>query len=884
TKCLPYILPTIVFPPVSTAFQNQCLVRVDKPYQPRYIRRHPAMEVIQELEPGLDPDPFEILTNGAITFDPAWIQQLPPRQLTTDASNAAINRFYSAFPLDPPPTNLARFKIHLAKYGMWFDDGNEFAMYIINTLLNDFNSAFSSHTLTFTIDDVSITAPIPNKSEFILTSICITYSIDIVVVTLGNTPSICRYPSQDSVSTLLLVHVIDSAQGLSYYINVGATGTKILPPIPQSPIQRQLLGAPAIHISHFRPDQVETHKRKREPLEGWTEEELEDLLRTGFTMAIRSVLEDIVESHKPGQSATSAKDRVFRNWMDKVTRLPPKAWKGVTDRLDELGIECTVAAVTRKTNSFDRMEIFKEIVRDSFETIWSEVVESISYDESQASQAFDEKSTLCLTLPQAIRPDHHEFLPEIIETLVTKQRALTHIKQDLMFLNKASWLLIFEGHLYESGPQIFDLSPLFPTWFKLPTNNKFVSIAPIPENLQAKLARKTHGTWTAPRDIQELSTHYHLQDLHRQFIARTARRSSTIERPNWDKLQQLIQARLPDTKFSDPVEGMSNTTTQHIHEYATDIANIWSGPSYNKLIHNVSKWLIRMHLDHIPTNTDQPASVDQDNNADHEESVDPELLFPDAIVGDDDQPWAVIDEPDPAQTNIHIELTSSVADSSMDVDAHPAYPPTPASRMNPLIKALTTMLTSPTIQGDVTVEDIKSFMHEPSKYPAHELEIVAHLATTLRPYVGKKRQRSDGKPPDDAVEHGAIRGPFMFLAGIILRLSGHNEDIKAWCPDPQIGQFDTLHLNMTGVYEVFFSDKGAFRVTGPDGLITSLLTAKKDPDLLFQSLLDMEHIHRMCKERHVTFANRYGLSNRYTSRLRPLDMEMNDKDTRPSVN
>ncbi|KAF9273984.1 hypothetical protein BGZ74_004542, partial [Mortierella antarctica] len=193
------------------------------------------MEVIQEPEVGLEPDPFKFLTNGAITFDPAWIQQLPPLQLMTDASSAAFNRFYGAFPLDPPPTNVTRFKIHLAKYGMWFNDGNVFAMYLINTLLNDFNSAFLTHTLTFTINNVLFTTPIPNKSEFILTSISITYQIDIVVVTLGNTPSISRYPSHDLVSTLLLVHVIDSVQGLSYYINIGATGTKTLPPIPQPP-------------------------------------------------------------------------------------------------------------------------------------------------------------------------------------------------------------------------------------------------------------------------------------------------------------------------------------------------------------------------------------------------------------------------------------------------------------------------------------------------------------------------------------------------------------------------------------------------------------------------------------------------------------------------
>ncbi|KAF9305862.1 hypothetical protein BGZ74_008524 [Mortierella antarctica] len=241
-------------------------------------------------------------------------------------------------------------------------------------------------------------------------------------------------------------------------------------------------------------------------------------------------------------------------------------------------------------------------------------------------------------------------------------------------------------------------------------------------------------------------------------------------------------------------------------------------------------------------NTDKPASVVLDINADLEELDDPELLFPESIVNTDDQPWAVINEPDPTQTNVHVQQASSVADSNMDVDTHPMYPSTPASCMNPLIKALTTMLTSPTIQGDVTLEDIRSFLHDPSKYPVHELELVAHLATTLRPYVRKKHQRSDGKPPEDAVEH----------------------DIKAWCPDPPIGQFDMLHLNMTGLYEVFFSSKGMFRVMGPDGLINSLLTAKKDPDLLFQSLLDMEHIHKMCSEHHVTFANRMSFSDPFT--------------------
>ncbi|KAF9305861.1 hypothetical protein BGZ74_008523 [Mortierella antarctica] len=236
--------------------------------------------------------------------------------------------------------------------------------------------------------------------------------------------------------------------------------------------------------------------------------------------------------------------------------------------------------------------MFKEIIRESFDTIWSTVIESYSYDELQASEAFEEKATLCLTLPQAIRPDLHEFLPEIIENVITKQHALTHIKQDLMFLNKASWLLVFEGHLYETGPQILDLSPLFPAWFDLPTTNKFVSVAPIPDNLQETLAKSTHRTGTAPRDFQELGTHYHLQDLYCHFITGTARRSSSIDRSHWDKLQQLIQACMPDARFSDPVEGLSNTTTQHIQAYATDIANIWSRPSYNKLIQNVSKWLI----------------------------------------------------------------------------------------------------------------------------------------------------------------------------------------------------------------------------------------------------------------------------------------------------
>ncbi|KAF9271122.1 hypothetical protein BGZ74_006473, partial [Mortierella antarctica] len=105
-----------------------------------------------------------------------------------------------------------------------------------------------------------------------------------------------------------------------------------------------------------------------------------------------------------------------------------------------------------------------------------------------------------------------------------------------------------------------------------------------------------------------------------------------------------------------------------------------------------------------------------------------------------------------------------------------AHSPTPAARMNPLIKALSVMLTSPVSEGDVTVEDVRSFLHEPSRFLDHEVGIVVRLANILRPYTGKKRRRNDGKPPDDPLEHGAVRGPFMFLAGIILRLCGHGDD------------------------------------------------------------------------------------------------------------
>ncbi|KAF9271031.1 hypothetical protein BGZ74_006597, partial [Mortierella antarctica] len=114
-------------------------------------------------------------------------------------------------------------------------------------MLNNLDSAFSTHTFAFLLNNTAITTRIPNKNEFLLTALSIVYSIDVIVATLGTTPFIHKYPARYPVSTIFLIHINKPAQGVSYYLNVGSTGTKSLPPIPQAPVQRQLLGTAATY-------------------------------------------------------------------------------------------------------------------------------------------------------------------------------------------------------------------------------------------------------------------------------------------------------------------------------------------------------------------------------------------------------------------------------------------------------------------------------------------------------------------------------------------------------------------------------------------------------------------------------------------------------------
>lgn len=170
------------------------------------------------------------------------------------------------------------------------------------------------------------------------------------------------------------------------------------------------------------------------------------------------------------------------------------------------------------------------------------------------------------------------------------------------------------------------------------------------------------------------------------------------------------------------------------------------------------------------------------------------------------------------------------------------------------------LLKSPAVSRDINPAWVKKSAFEGNDFTHQECQVVASLATLLRPYVPKLRRTENGETeePEFCV---ALRAPIVVISNAVMRLTGYSQFCRKISPEISAAASHALPLSATNLFEMFCSKwPKQFDVVGPTGdPITSVRSVTALPgnrEAMFSGFFNMEVIRNVCQDHNLEFANR----------------------------
>ncbi|KAF9984018.1 hypothetical protein BGZ65_001108, partial [Modicella reniformis] len=127
------------------------------------------------------------------------------------------------------------------------------------------------------------------------------------------------------------------------------------------------------------------------------------------------------------------------------------------------------------------------------------------------------------------------------------------------------------------------------------------------------------------------------------------------------------------------------------------------------------------------------------------------------------------------------------------------------AKLQSLQAILKMLIESPKITNDINSDWVKKSAFAGNDFSDHECQVVAYLANYLRPFIPKRRPRSDGKGFQDSLAHVVLRAPIVLITNSVLRAAGYPAFTRRISPQASLGSLNGLQLGAVGIYETFCS-------------------------------------------------------------------------------
>ncbi|KAF9306604.1 hypothetical protein BGZ74_004967 [Mortierella antarctica] len=204
-------------------------------------------------------------------------------------------------------------------------------------------------------------------------------------------------------------------------------------------------------------------------------------------------------------------------------------------------------------------------------------------DESKAGTQCIER-----TLSQSLQPWMLPFLDRIDDIATETQKEFTSMMRELSFLVLKAMFVVSKGDIFqEPGKQSptmsIKLKDLAPTL----QSDEIVELAPLPELFQEALQN------TVGRDSHV-----------------TNEAAPGTPRQIWDRITESIKENSDTVNIKQSKGGYSRTATTMIRQLTTNVQQIWTGTTYNKMFHQLAHSIVYAHLKTINSMTPGTATAE----------------------------------------------------------------------------------------------------------------------------------------------------------------------------------------------------------------------------------------------------------------------------------
>ncbi|KAG0209409.1 hypothetical protein BGX31_002132, partial [Mortierella sp. GBA43] len=546
--------------------------------------------------------------------------------------------------------------------------------------------------------------------------------------------------------------------------------------------------------------------------------------------------------------------------------------------------------------------------------------------------------TVTVTLRQLVRPDLYDHIDDIKKNLDDCQEAVTDDLTELSILVHKTTLAIAAGEMYEgrwgaedgpSRPKTFDVKSLLPDGFEARDNevSTTLSLAPIPSGLQEAIGKALDKKADNPydRDLGSLFTKEHLQFIHSSFLGTRGHYKSTKDNhPLWQS--SAVAIRDPEISPPKAPEGMSNTISEAIGEFSTNLGNMWKGASYSKALDYLLRTLLRLHLApnreskyketkkkkaqekqeekkvKVTSNKiirrksrrlcdDLAKALDPDSGTLRRIPVLMELLDrtqrqqQSSNMDDTPSPGQHVAQPIGSESEADESTIQTSVDDTADNDRTPPdfdedslsnddedeTKESSASRLRSLQAVLRVILESPYIDRPITSNYVRTTASNGDGFTSMECEIVARLANQLRPFIPKRRPKPGANGTEESLPHVVLRLPVVLISNAVLRLSGYHDFTRSIAPEISPSSLHGLALGSIGLYEVLGSSgPNNFDISFEGSPITKRPQVSSKPGIkraIMGAFFDLKKIDNICHEHGMEFSSRIVYKNQYCVRL-----------------
>ncbi|KAF9577684.1 hypothetical protein BGW38_006953, partial [Lunasporangiospora selenospora] len=218
--------------------------------------------------------------------------------------------------------------------------------------------------------------------------------------------------------------------------------------------------------------------------------------------------------------------------------------------------------------------------------------------EEETEPDLKEYRTCTATLQQILRQDLCAEDKERIRILLEEgQETMTVVCEEISVLARKAVHEIASGtHYIEDGitppsRMDFDLRAVFPTGFKFrdTTIQSLIPVGAIPDLLPEHLEAKKKS------DTATLLSHQFLNYIYSRFFGVQGVNAATEAKHRvWKSV--VDKFALDAERCPVDVTGRVSTVNEHLTQLATNIENLWNGPTYDKLLDHTLLLLLRLHL------------------------------------------------------------------------------------------------------------------------------------------------------------------------------------------------------------------------------------------------------------------------------------------------